>query len=267
MGWPANTALALGGSNRSLLFLGLLLIGEHEHHLLGQGGAAVPLLLLGLLLSWAAAPGWVELVLMYPKRVGGIAATCAEAFQPYSPVLAAVTGFCHWWGRVPLCGLTALLSATVLHEWYLPWFSIRILAMAIILVFTLVNLCGIKWAGRCAVPLAFISAGLALISALAPVLAGKVDWQQAATFNLTLPFPGWFGALSGAMAGLYLVGFAAPAFEAATGHVGETLRPEKNVPRAVLAGGLMASVYLVILPLIWLGTLGPDALGREPNCW
>jgi signal transduction histidine kinase/L-asparagine transporter-like permease len=159
--------------------------------------------------------------------------------------------------------LTALLSATVLHEWYLPWFSIQTTAVAIILFFTLVNLCGIKWAGRCALPLAFLSAILALISALAPVLAGKMDWQQAASFQLTLPFPGWFGALSSAMAGLFLVGFAAPAFEAATGQVGETIRPEKNVPRAVLAGGLMASVYLIILPLIWLGTLGPDALGRE----
>ena len=29
---------------------------------------------------------------MYPNRVGGIAATCAEAFRPYSPVLANLTG-------------------------------------------------------------------------------------------------------------------------------------------------------------------------------
>ena len=57
---------------------------------------------------------------MWPNRVGGIAATCAEAFRPYSPVLANLTGVCYWWGWVPTCGLTAILSASALHQWYLP---------------------------------------------------------------------------------------------------------------------------------------------------
>ena len=70
---------------------------------------------MGLLLSWAAAPGWTELILMYPDRVGGIAATCAEAFRPYSPILANLTGVCYWWGWVPTCGLTALLASSAIH--------------------------------------------------------------------------------------------------------------------------------------------------------
>ena len=63
----------------------------------GQPGAAVPLLMVGVLLGWAAAPAWTELVLMWPNRVGGIPATCAEAFRPYNPVLASLTGTCYWW--------------------------------------------------------------------------------------------------------------------------------------------------------------------------
>ena len=102
----------MGGSNQSLfLITGLILT---------QGSAAIPLLALGLLLAWAAAPGWLELTLMWPNRVGGIAATCAEAFRRYNPVLANLTGVCYWWGWVPTCGLTALLSAQALHDWYLP---------------------------------------------------------------------------------------------------------------------------------------------------
>ena len=112
IGWLGTTALAMGGSNQSLFLIGALIAG--------QGSAAVPLLILGLLLSWAAAPGWTELILMWPNRVGGIAATCAEAFRPYSPVLANLTGVCYWWGWVPTCGLTAILSATAISEWYLP---------------------------------------------------------------------------------------------------------------------------------------------------
>jgi hypothetical protein len=49
---------------------------------------------------------------MYPQRVGGISATCVEAFRPYSRVLANLTGVCYWWGWVPTCGLTAILSAS-----------------------------------------------------------------------------------------------------------------------------------------------------------
>jgi hypothetical protein len=48
-----------------------------------KAAAAVPLLIVGVLLGWAAAPAWTELVLMWPNRVGGIAAACAEAFRPY----------------------------------------------------------------------------------------------------------------------------------------------------------------------------------------
>jgi len=261
IGWIGTTAMAMGGSNQMLFIITALFAGQGA--ISGQGSAAVPLLIVGLLLSYAAAPGWLELVLMYPNRVGGIAATCAEAFKPYSPVLANLTGVCYWWGWIPTCGVTALLSSAAIHEWMLPHVPIPWLACGLVLTFTFVNLCGVKWAARLAIVIASLSAALAFISALAPVIAGQVDWRQAATFHLTLPFPGWFGAVTSAMAGLYLIGFAAPAFEAATCHVGETIDPDKNVPRAMLASGLMAAVYFVILPVIWLGVLGPDALGKD----
>ena len=67
------------------------------------------------------------------------------------------------------------------------------------------------------------------------------------------------------MAGLYLIGFGAPAFEAAACHVGETIDPARNVPRAMLISGAMAAIYFVALPLVWLGALGPAALGARPR--
>ncbi len=249
IGWIGTTALAMGGSNQSLFLIGALM--------LTQGSAAVPLLILGLLLSWAAAPGWTELVLMWPNRVGGIAATCAEAFRPYSPVLANLTGVCYWWGWVPTCGVTAILSATAIKEWYLPMIPLPLLATVIVLLFTIINLCGVRWVTRFAIPCATVSAALAFASGLLPILTGHVNWHQALNFHLTSPFPGFFGSLTSAMAGLYLVGFAAPAFEAATCHVGETINPVRNVPRAVFGSALMATLFFVLLPVVWLGVLGP----------
>ena len=261
LGWLSTTALAMGGSNQSLFLLTALFAGQGA--ISGQGSAAVPLLILGLLLSWAAAPAWTELVLMYPNRVGGIAATCSEAFRPYNPVLANLTGVCYWWGWIPTCGLTAIFAASAIHEWYLPGVPVTAMACGIVLLFTAVNLCGVHWAGRLAVPIATASAALAFISALAPVITGQVDWQRASTFHLTVPFAGWFGELTSLMAGLYLIGFAAPAFEAAACHVGETINPNKNVPRAMFVSGLMASIYFIVLPVVWLGALGSEQLSKD----
>jgi two-component system, sensor histidine kinase len=261
VGWFGTTAVAMGGINQSLFLLGALFVGQGD--ILGQGSAAIPLLAIGLLLSWAATPGWTELVLMYPNRVGGIAATCAEAFRPYSPILANLTGVCYWWGWVPTCGLTALLSASAISQWCVPWFPVPLLASCIVLFFTGINLCGIKWVMRLAMPIAVVSAVLAFLSAVIPIFSGTVDWHEAFSFHLTSPFNGWFGQLTSVMAGLYLIGFAAPAFEQATCHVGETIDPYRNVPRAILASAIMASLYFIVLPVVWLGTLGAGPLGRE----
>ena len=98
LGWVRTAALAMGGSNQSLFLLGALLVA--------QGSAADPAAVVGLVLGLAAMPGWIELLLMWPNRVGGIAAVCGEAFRPYSAVLANLAGTCYWWGWVPTCGLT-----------------------------------------------------------------------------------------------------------------------------------------------------------------
>jgi diguanylate cyclase (GGDEF)-like protein len=261
LGWVGTTALAMGGSNQSLFLMAALFVGQGD--IPGQGSAAVPLLIVGLLLSWAAAPAWTELILLSPNRVGGIAAACSEAFRPYSPVLSALTGTCYWWGWVPTCGLTALLSASAIQQWYLPNLPVEAVACALVALFTAVNLCGIAWVTRLTIPIAAVSASLALMSSLISVWTGQVDWTQATSFALVSPFPGWFGSVTSVMAGLYLIGFAAPAFEAAACHVAETVDPNRNVPRAMLASAGMAGIYFIVLPVVWLGALGPAALGED----
>ena len=261
LGWYSSAALAMGGSNQSLFLIAALFVGQGA--IPGQGSAAVPLLIVGVLLSWAAAPGWTELVLMSPNRVGGISAACSEAFRHYCPVLSAITGMCYWWGWVPTCGLTALLSASAIKQWYFPGLPVEAVACSIVALFTAVNLAGVKWVARLAVPIATASASLAFLSSLIPILSGNVDWRQATDFTLTTPFPGWFGDLTSLMAGLYLIGFAAPAFEAATCHVGETIDPNRNIPRAMLVSAAMAGIYFIVLPVVWLGTLGSESLSQD----
>ena len=52
----------MGSINQSLFLLHALFVGQGS--LSNQGSAAVVLLGVGLLLSWAATPGWIELILM-----------------------------------------------------------------------------------------------------------------------------------------------------------------------------------------------------------
>jgi len=192
----------MGGSNQSLFLITALFVGQGD--IPGQGSAAVPLLIVGLLLSYAAAPGWTELVLMSPNRVGGIAAACTEAFRPYSSILSALAGTCYWWGWVPTCGVTALLSATAINQWCLPAVPVPLLACTLVALFTALTLCGVRWVSLFAVPIAAASALLAFASVILPVLSGGVRWEQTVVFHLTMPFPGWFGAVTSLMAGLYL---------------------------------------------------------------
>jgi len=44
---------------------------------------------------------------------------------------------------------------------------------------------------------------------------------------------------------------------------GETNVHGKNLPRAMLAIALMAGIDFIALPVIWLGVLGPTALGNQ----
>ncbi len=252
LGVKETVALAMGGSNQSLFIIGALF--------LAQGSAAVPLLIFGLLLSWAALPGWTELVCMWPNRVGGISATCAEAFRPYSPVLANLTGVSYWWGWIPTCGLTAILASEAIHSWYLPMVPVHLMAAMIVAGFALLNLRGIKYATRTASAIGAASAALALASCIIPVVFGTVDWQRAGSWHLETPFHGAFGVLTSTMAGLYLIGFAAPAFEAAACHVGEMRDPARALPRAMFGAAGMATIYFLVIPIVWLGVLGPHPL-------
>jgi hypothetical protein len=51
LGWFGTTALAMGGSNQMIFLITALFVGQGD--ILGQGSAAVPLLILGVLLGCA----------------------------------------------------------------------------------------------------------------------------------------------------------------------------------------------------------------------
>ncbi|MDR3490834.1 MAG: amino acid permease [Gammaproteobacteria bacterium] len=254
IGWISLVALAFGGLNQSLLlFSGLLT---------SQGTAGLVLLMLGIVVIWCALPGWIELVLMFPNRVGGIAACSAYVFGSYAPTLSCLVGVSYWvaWGSTCAFGVTYSTSALQIYFPNLPAIPF---AMILLVAFTALNLTGIKWTAKVMIVSSSVALLLALLAAVLPVITGNVNWLQAIDFHLKSPFPGIFGGFTSIMAGFYLVAFSAPAIENALCFVRETRDPEKNVPKAAYVTAALSGLFYIILPVIWLGVLGPDKLNVD----
>ena len=254
IGWIGITALALGGANISVLLFGSLLMR--------QGTIGIALLTVGIIISWMALPGWIELVLMFPKKVGGIAACSAAVFGEYAPSLSCLIGVGYWIAWASGCAFGATFTAKALQV-YFPNISITLLASVILVLFMLLNLLGIKWTARVFIVTFIVSITLALLAAIIPIIFNQVNWTNALNFQLKTPFPGRFGEFTSIMAGLYLIAFSAPAFENALCYVNETRNPERNVPIGAYLTAAIAGLYFICLPIIWLGVLGIDSLSKD----
>jgi signal transduction histidine kinase/CheY-like chemotaxis protein/amino acid transporter len=258
LNWVGIAALALGGATQSLYMLDGLITGQAG--IAGQGPAALLLLAGGLLLACLAAPGWLELVLMSPQRAGGIGAACGAAFRPYSPLLAALAGFCNWWGWAATCGLGATALANMIGPHWLPDVPVPLLSCAILLALTTLALTGLRMAGWVSILITACVLGLAAASVVMPLAHGGFDLARLTSMPLPVPFPGAFGRITGIMAGLFLVGYAAPCIEAALFYVGRARMPVRDTTRAmtlIVGGGV---VFFIVLPVIWFGVLGAPGL-------
>src|SRR5690606_36217759 len=146
---------------------------------------------------------------------------------------------------------------------YLPWLSLNWFSTFLIGCVSALQLCGLSWVQRFAIPLAAIAALLCTLTVLIPVFSGQVDWTQSFNHTLIAPFPNQFGQISGVMAALYIIGWLVPGYESTLCYVGETIDPQRNVKRAMLVSMLFAGHYYGIAPTIWLNTIGPSSIARD----
>ena len=258
--WVGIAALAFGGGNQSLYLLNTLIGGQGG--IPGQGSTAVLLLAAGFLLACMAAPSWLELVLMSPRRVGGIGAACGDAYRPYSPMFAAVAGFCNWWGWVATCGLGGTVIAEILGNLIFPGVPPQALGLALLLLFAALPLSGLRPTIAASLLISAIVTMLVTIAIVVPSATGMLGTARLADFDLNIAFPGRFGQVSAVMAGLFQIGYAAPCFEAALAYVGEMKDPARNARKSLIAVMAVGAVFFVLLPAIWFFALGAGPLSR-----
>lgn len=161
------------------------------------------------------------------------------------------------------CGIGAMFIANMIQSWYLPQISSTVIAAILVLLAFLCSLCRLKTIGRLIFPIVLAAFTLALLSCFIPIISGTVDWQTATDFHLNIPFDGVFGSLTSFMAGFLLVNLTIPSYEKFFCFANYSENPEKDIPRAVVVMCIITGIYFILIPIVWLGSVGEIALTKN----
>ncbi len=195
----------------------------------------------------------------YVPRVGGPFAYVSEAFDDFYGFL---TGWSLWIAE--LLALPVFAIAFVNYLQYLVPLSggQQILVKALFLgALVLVNIIGVKAAGR-------VNDALTLIK-LTPLLLlivagfGVFILEPARLLDAYQPFaPLGLGNIGPA---LVLIFWAYVGFEMATFPASEVQDPERTIPRAIVTGMLIVTVFYLLTNFVVYGLIPWDVLSRSPT--
>ncbi|MDT8319098.1 MAG: amino acid permease [Xanthomonadales bacterium] len=201
------------------------------------------LLAIWLLIGSATICGalsYSELSARYPES-GGTYAFLREAFGPS-------VAFLYGWVVLLVIdpGLTAAFAVGLANYFsYITPLSPSgqtVLAVAVVWVAGAVNIRGARLGAGIMRVLIAIKIGVLLFLVLYGFLAGRGDWDNLRPFFASPP--DWLGALIAGSVGAY---FAFGGWWDATRIAGEIKNPQKNLPRALLAGvGALTAMYILI---------------------
>jgi two-component system, sensor histidine kinase len=253
--WISIVAIAFGGCNLSFFLFGPLFTMP--------GTISVLLLFIGQLISYLAAPGWLKLILSYPNKVGGITPAAAECLRPYSQILGTIIGIGYWIAWTCASSFSAMFFSITIKQWVPINVSTQLIAVILIVVVTGMTLLGLKWLSKILIPIALVTFIITLVSILLPIASGQINWNQAFTYKWKQPFPGWFGTITSLMGGLYYVGWVVPAFESSMCFMGEMKDNKRGIKYVLLTSIFITSIYCIVIPIIWLGVLGPDPIKQD----
>ena len=239
----------------------------------------------GLLMSGLGNP-WLLIVLWI---VGGIIALCGAlayaelgAAMPqaggeyiflsrlYSPLYGFLSGWLSF-----VAGFSAPIAASAIgfseylfrafpelatggnHEFFLSGHLDKVLAMGVILLFTLVHLRGLEFGSRIQNYLTIMKVVLIAVLIVAGLALGKGDFAH---FSQGAPLDFDFSMLKTMGLSLMWIMFAYSGWNAST-YIGSEIRnPERNIPRSLLYGtGIVMGMY-VLLNIVFVYATPPDQM-------
>ncbi len=243
LGLTEATLIGLGDAIGATIFV---VIGKAA----AMAGPAVVLSAIGgMCLSLLVATCYAELGSALPIAGGGY--TFAQKTIGGKP--AFIAGWLMWLARVVFGALSAMGFAFALNA-LLETFAISydpiLIALAMILVFTAVNLVGVESAGR-----AQLYMTLTMIAFLVIYAVGVGVCVQPSNFSPFMPY-GEFSVISA----IAIIFPCFMGYEVVTTLSEEIKIAGRNVPRAVLLSSFLSGIFFVILTAVTVGAVRYDQL-------
>jgi amino acid transporter/K+/H+ antiporter YhaU regulatory subunit KhtT len=205
-------------------------------------------LVMGFLTVFTAL-NYSELGAAIPLAGGGYSFTSRTLNKP----VAFFTGWFFWIGNTLACAMYALIFAMTIRAYFLPEVSIALLTFITTLVFTTVNLKGMREA-----ILIITVMNLVELAVLVGVAAlGITDFEPR---NLEPLAPMGWGPFVPAMALIYI---SYVGFELISNAAEEIIEPSKTVPRAILITlGVSTAIYVFVVGVM-MGTVNYAELAQS----
>lgn len=216
-------------------------------------GLAIGAWVVGGLLALIGAFVFAELAERRPVN-GGIYAYLRDA---YHPVVAFVFG----WTLLLIADTGGTAAAAVLFSGYLTpltgiTFDPRIVAVVVLAILVAINCLGVRQGGTWQNGLVILK-----VAAIAGLIVAGLIAHPSAGATATLPGFDSTGTLLGAFGLAMLpVLFAYNGFQGATYITGETVNPERTIPRGLIFGVLAVVTIYVLVNIGCLRVLGPAGL-------
>jgi APA family basic amino acid/polyamine antiporter len=225
-----------------------------------MGGLNNPVLLivmwiLGGIIALCGALGYAELGAAMP-HAGGEYVFLSRLYHPFLGFLSGWVSF--------VVGFSAPIAASAIgfSEYFyrafpgLPGIN-KILAILVIVVFTLVHLRGIKFGSGVQNTLTMLKIGLIVTLIFTCLSLGKGNLNH---FSEGSPIDWSFNGLKSMGLSLMWIMFAYSGWNASTYIGSEIINPVKNIPRSLLLGTGIVLVLYVLLNVVYVYAIPPDEM-------
>jgi basic amino acid/polyamine antiporter, APA family len=169
-----------------------------------------------------------------------------------APIAASAIGFSEYLFRA-FPQLTELGGSGSFLSGYLG----KILAILVILIFTMVHLKGLKFGAGVQNFLTFLKIGLILVLIIAGISLGNGNIQH---FTQGVPFEMSFKSMKTMGLALMWIMFAYSGWNASTYIGSEIFNPVKNIPRSLILGTGIVIILYLLLNVIYVYALAPDEM-------
>jgi amino acid transporter len=251
---------------------------------------------ISVLFGFAQSFTYAEIAGLHPSKTGGTAVHGATAWIRYSRILAPLSLWSNWLAWTPVLAIGAGLGAGYLLSiffaadspvttWQITLLDLGFLSkdltvrlnatfflgVAIMLIVFAVQHRGILRTAQISVILTITSLLPLFIVCIIPLFAGNVHadnflpFTPLATDNGQVIASVWDKpGVRLFLGGLFIAAWSAYAFETAVCYMSEFKNPGRDMPRAIIASGLICIVAYVTIPVVFQGFFGTQKM-LEPS--